>query len=316
MRNINQLSLFLLFITISITANAQQMIGIGGTPDSNAVLHLHVMNPTKPQGLILPNLNTSQINALGSIMNNDEKGMLVYDTDSACTRLWTGSNWQKLIMNDINGWNLNLDSISTTHKVGIGITNPRKSLDVKGTIISDSIITSQLGANNIVAVKATIDTIVAKHTTTDTLIVNNGPTLNKDYYLRSNGYGNAAWRYDLECPANFTMIDSMYCMENTLNDASPLNWIAANRICTQKYKGTLCPLDAFGIVCSIESVTPAATPIELNNQVEEWSLSLDGTNKAINFVYDNGEAGLEQCYKKNTSDELIVIREFRCCIVK
>jgi hypothetical protein len=124
------LSLFMVGLIISSTkmANAQVAINTDGTaPHASAMLD--VKSTTK--GLLLPRLTTAQRVALGGIA---AAGLVVYDTDLKKIYSHNGITWDESGVGNYwqkSGSNVYLSP--TTDYVGIGLTNPSKPLEVRGT---------------------------------------------------------------------------------------------------------------------------------------------------------------------------------------
>ena len=81
-------TLALIILTV-LSAEAQnKSVGIGiVSPNQNAALH--VVSPTGNQGLLIPQLTTSQRNSMA--LGVAEKGMLVFDTNQNALYIWNGN---------------------------------------------------------------------------------------------------------------------------------------------------------------------------------------------------------------------------------
>lgn len=141
-------------------AQAQNNTGIGtSTPNPNALLDLH--NAGQPLGLLLPRVNIGDF-ALGA----SDYGLCVYDTIQQSIFFWTGSGWTELapgwLLNGNSGTNPAINYLGTndaqdlafrtnsieymrltsTGKLGIGISNPSANLEVTSSETAIAGITS------------------------------------------------------------------------------------------------------------------------------------------------------------------------------
>lgn len=111
-------SLIFLFCCFSFNAFAQQNVGIGTTsPNQFAILDL----TTADKGFLMPRLSNVERTALGGALSNNEKALVVYDTDDNLFYFWDGANWisypsvtsgtddQNLTGASLNGNNLQID---------------------------------------------------------------------------------------------------------------------------------------------------------------------------------------------------------------
>jgi trimeric autotransporter adhesin len=96
MKNSCALNLFyvwagmLLFASPVLAQNKN--LGIGtASPNTNAVLHIE--SPTNNQGVIFPRLTTAQRTAMSALLDADDNGLMLYDTDLKSVFIWEGSSW-------------------------------------------------------------------------------------------------------------------------------------------------------------------------------------------------------------------------------
>ena len=76
-----------MFITLGAFAQGNN-VGIGTTtPDNSSILDLS----TTTQGLLVPRLNTNQMNAI--TVGNAQNGLLIYNIDSLCFCYWNTTAW-------------------------------------------------------------------------------------------------------------------------------------------------------------------------------------------------------------------------------
>jgi hypothetical protein len=79
-----------MFATLGAFAQGNN-VGIGTTtPDNTALLDLS----STTQGLLVPRLNTTQMNAIN--VGNAQNGLLIYNTDSLCFCYWNTTSWLSL----------------------------------------------------------------------------------------------------------------------------------------------------------------------------------------------------------------------------
>lgn len=102
---------------MSLLAKSQS-VGIGtSSPHSSAILELNSNN----KGLLLPRLNTSQINALTSPAN----GLVVFNTDDTSVYIRRNNAFGKLAVGEDNPWKRVNNSLHPQAlSIGIGYTNP------------------------------------------------------------------------------------------------------------------------------------------------------------------------------------------------
>lgn len=86
----NNFLLMILFVTVAISVNGQNNVGIGTTtPDPKAILELS----SDSQGLLITRLTTVQRNAMATGLAAAQKGMLVFDSDTSLFYFWDGTQW-------------------------------------------------------------------------------------------------------------------------------------------------------------------------------------------------------------------------------
>lgn len=105
MKTNKPLLLSVLIMLISLSASAQDGIGIGTeTPNEKAVLHVH---SSSPKGLLIPRYTTAERNTInpGGSADNEE-GLIIYNTDTDAFNYWDGTQWLTLVPFPAN---LNLD---------------------------------------------------------------------------------------------------------------------------------------------------------------------------------------------------------------
>lgn len=101
-----------------------QSVGIGTTSPNNSAV-LDVSSITK--GLLIPRMNTSQRTSIGSPV----AGLMVYDTDFKEYYHHDGTNWKKVLNNNV--WNTSSTRnyvYNSTDSIGIGTTSPDQKLHV------------------------------------------------------------------------------------------------------------------------------------------------------------------------------------------
>jgi hypothetical protein len=84
----------LLSFTFCAAVAQNKTLGVGATTlNPNAALHVEA--PTGNQGFIMPRLTTAQRNATGftSVLDLDDNGLMVYDTDLKSLFIWDGAKW-------------------------------------------------------------------------------------------------------------------------------------------------------------------------------------------------------------------------------
>jgi hypothetical protein len=98
--------LITLVMVLSVfSAQGQNSVSIG-TEEINENAVLQLVSADDNQGLLVPRLSTAQRNAMS--LNDDDSGMLVFDTDEGLFYYWTNSNWFALTNNTmINTQDLN-----------------------------------------------------------------------------------------------------------------------------------------------------------------------------------------------------------------
>ncbi|CAH0997896.1 hypothetical protein EMA8858_04031 [Emticicia aquatica] len=93
---------------------------------------IYAQNSTiSPQGIILPQMSTSQIDAL----LGQSKGTMVFDNLLNVMKYWDGTTWQN-IANTYGTWQIdgNNQYSTNTGNVGIGIATPNYKLSVEGDL--------------------------------------------------------------------------------------------------------------------------------------------------------------------------------------
>ncbi|WP_157580079.1 hypothetical protein [Rudanella lutea] len=126
-----KLSLLLLLLVSSLRAMAQ--IGLGGTPNPNAVLDLKSPN----KGLLIPRTSTTTRQTIPPV-----KGLMVYDTTQSSFWYHTGAAWREIT----DKWQSSNSALFTNNFVGIQTSSPAYALDVNGTIRSRSYLRSDFDA--------------------------------------------------------------------------------------------------------------------------------------------------------------------------
>ena len=111
-----------LFLAVPSMAQNQNSVGVGTTsPNPRAVLEL-VHNT--PQGFLAPRLDSQERSNLGSLLNNGDIGMLVYDSDDNMFYYWVGGN---------TGWNPLLDgTVGTSDLTDGAVTRSKLNDNVAG----------------------------------------------------------------------------------------------------------------------------------------------------------------------------------------
>jgi len=136
-------SLFVVVVLISSTkmANSQVSVNTDGTaPHVSAMLEVK----STSKGFLLPRLTTLQRNALGATAT---EGLVVYDTDLNKLFFHDGISWAESGVG--NYWlksGGNVYPSSTSDYVGIGLINPVKPLEVRGTWQTVRFSSTSLGA--------------------------------------------------------------------------------------------------------------------------------------------------------------------------
>ena len=141
-------------MTTSVNA---QSVGIGTTEPNKsvAILHIKVPNPnTHPQGMILPQLSTTQLNNIAiSNTDNDVNGLLVYDSTENKIKYYdiSRSKWVSVdTSSKISPWEyISPTIIHYTDSIGIGTTSPASRLHVQGNITTDSLTADSLYIGNL-----------------------------------------------------------------------------------------------------------------------------------------------------------------------
>ena len=83
-----------------------------------------------PQGIVFPQLSTSEINSLGG----QAKGTTVFDKDQNVMKYWNGGAWIAMQNGATGGWAASGNDISNGNagNVGIGIATPQAKLHING----------------------------------------------------------------------------------------------------------------------------------------------------------------------------------------
>jgi hypothetical protein len=82
---------FLLFLLSYSWSFSQNHVGIGTSlPDTNAILDLQATN----KGILIPRLSALQRNNMSPALGLNQKGLMVFDTDSTKFFYWNGYSWQ------------------------------------------------------------------------------------------------------------------------------------------------------------------------------------------------------------------------------
>jgi hypothetical protein len=137
------LSLFAIGLIFSSTKTIQAQVSIntdGTAPHASAMLEVK----STAKGFLLPRLTTAQRTALGGIAT---AGLVVYDTDLKRLYFHDGTSWTEGGVGNswvTNGTNVYLNP--TTNSVGIGLTNPSKPLEVRGSWQTVRFSSTNLGA--------------------------------------------------------------------------------------------------------------------------------------------------------------------------
>ncbi|KAB7727892.1 hypothetical protein F5984_19170 [Rudanella paleaurantiibacter] len=114
-----KLSLLLLLLVSSLRAVAQ--IGLGGTPNPNAVLDLKSPN----KGLLIPRTSTTTRQTIPPV-----KGLMVYDTTQSSFWYHTGAVWREIT----DKWQTNGSVLFSNNWIGIQTNSPAYALDVGGSV--------------------------------------------------------------------------------------------------------------------------------------------------------------------------------------
>ena len=86
----NYLVLVICSILLSLTASAQNNVGIGiANPDPNAILHLQ----SNSKGVLIPKLDAAERTTLGTALNASNQGLLVFGPDTNQFWYWDGTQW-------------------------------------------------------------------------------------------------------------------------------------------------------------------------------------------------------------------------------
>jgi hypothetical protein len=144
----------IIILVLMASTLAFSQVGIGTqTPSSKSILDLTATD----KGFLLPRMTTAQRTTLGTALNTTpdvkDKGMQVYDTDSASIWYWNGTIWVESTGKNIytaNGTTgagrtvgvtdyINFDANTlyldgTNNRIGIGTDIPTEKLDVTGNI--------------------------------------------------------------------------------------------------------------------------------------------------------------------------------------
>jgi hypothetical protein len=134
-------TLFAVLLAGSVQA---QNVGIGtNNPNNSAKLEI----TANDRGVLIPRISIPNLNATAPV-TSPVVSLLVYNTNTTSGigyHYWSGTQWLKLLnQNDVDqDWyevgtttapNSINDNIYTRGKVGIGLTNPTRSLDVDGSV--------------------------------------------------------------------------------------------------------------------------------------------------------------------------------------
>lgn len=110
-------------LILSFNSMFSQNVGINTTtPNTNAVLDL-VPHSSKPQGVLLPRLSTSERLSMNATLTTAEKSLLVFDTDEENFFWWNGSLWKNLSSNGLNIIGSNANSSLTILTVSPSVTS-------------------------------------------------------------------------------------------------------------------------------------------------------------------------------------------------
>lgn len=86
----NYLVLVICSILLSLTAGAQNNVGIGiANPDPNAILHVE----SNSKGVLIPKLDAAERTTLGAALNASNQGLLVFGPDTNQFWYWDGTQW-------------------------------------------------------------------------------------------------------------------------------------------------------------------------------------------------------------------------------
>ncbi|MFK7901190.1 MAG: hypothetical protein AB8B61_10590, partial [Cyclobacteriaceae bacterium] len=107
----------LLFLVLSFSVSYGQSVGVGTTsPNSTiAILHVKVPNATaQPQGLVLPQLTTAQMNAIPVTGVAEADGLVVYDSTTHQIKYYdaNAAAWRTLDTSSVSGGGTDSQSIS------------------------------------------------------------------------------------------------------------------------------------------------------------------------------------------------------------
>lgn len=101
------------------TVSAQNKnLGVGTTtPNPNAVLD--IVSPTNNQGVLFPRLTTAQRTTLAGLLDADDSGLMLYDTDEKALYIWDGAAWKN---NDATTLHLPLTGTANSNALSLEIT--------------------------------------------------------------------------------------------------------------------------------------------------------------------------------------------------
>lgn len=115
------------------TINAQNKnLGVGTTtPNPNAVLD--IVSPTNNQGVLFPRLTTAQRTTLAGLLDADDSGLMLYDTDEKAIYIWNGTTWKN---NDASTLHLPLTGTANSNALSLEISETNTANTVGVVAIS------------------------------------------------------------------------------------------------------------------------------------------------------------------------------------
>lgn len=117
-----------------VSANAQS-VGVGTTTPSPRAA-LEVKQGASPQGLLIPKMSTTNMNALRTtLVGPQDLGMMIYNTDSSAFLYWDGIGFRNFGSSSVTPWAvLGPDIAYPSGNVMIGTNTPTHTLTVNGDL--------------------------------------------------------------------------------------------------------------------------------------------------------------------------------------
>lgn len=132
LKSLGYLSVIILSIYSHPVLAQKKSLGVGiTTPNENAALHVEA--PDGDQGVIFPRLSTSQRTTLTAVLDADDDGLVVYDTDEKAMFFWNGTEWRK---NDASTLTLPLSGSANSTITSFSIVETNEANDTAAMVIS------------------------------------------------------------------------------------------------------------------------------------------------------------------------------------